>query len=391
MHFTGDRGGLRGFHARDVQEEISGTIDTNDYLKYLHAHGYDYVHDPMGARGEMYYIPQISQLPTRHHPTAWVADRSIDFLKNRDTSKPFFLWSSFIHPHPPFSPPTPWNKLYRGSLMPFPKRPDNMEDLWTHFNRHQNRYKYRDAGLDNRMLQVMRGYYWACISFIDYSVGRIIDELEQQGELDNTLIAWSSDHGELLGDYNCFGKRSFLDAAARVPMLVRYPERFPRGIVEETPCGLMDLIPTFLGAAGISPHNADLDGLDMADLVGNDHRRMIYGQIQRGQRGMYMAYDGNLKYIYSAGDQKEYLLDHRTDAEETRNCAYNILYASEVKTMREKLISFFQNENYTEPLDGNQWKDFGAIAEPKSVDANLLIQDAGWAVPLYNIPGYSRD
>ena len=389
MHFTGDRGGLRGFHARDVQEEISGTTDANDYLKYLHAHGYDYVHDPMGARGEMYYIPQISQLPARHHPTAWVADRSIDFLKNRDTSKPFFLWSSFIHPHPPFSPPTPWNKLYRGSLMPFPKRPDNMEDLWTHFNRHQNRYKYRDAGLDNRMLQVMRGYYWACISFIDYSVGRIIDELEQQGELDNTLIVWSSDHGELLGDYNCFGKRSFLDAAARVPMLVRYPERFPRGIVEETPCGLMDLIPTFLGAAGISDHNADLDGLDMADLVGNGRERMIYGQIQRGQQGMYMAYDGNLKYIYSAGDQKEYLLDHRTDAEETRNCAYNILYASEVKTMREKLIGFFQNEGYTDPLDGNQWKDFGAIAEPKSVDANLLIQDAGWAVPRYNIPGYS--
>ena len=391
MHFTGDRGGLRGFHARDVQEEISGTVDTDDYLKYLHAHGYDHVHDPMGARGEMYYIPQISQLPARHHPTAWVADRSIDFLKNRDTSKPFFLWSSYIHPHPPFSPPTPWNKLYRGSLMPFPKRPDNMEDLWTHFNRHQNRYKYRDAGLDNRMLQVMRGYYWACISFIDYSVGRIIDELEQQGELDNTLIVWSSDHGELLGDYNCFGKRSFLDAAARVPMLVRYPERFPRGVEEETPCGLMDLIPTFLGAADISDHNADLDGLDMADLVGNGRERMIYGQIQRGQRGMYMAYDGNLKYIYSAGDQKEYLLDHRTDAGETRNCAYNILYASEIKAMREKLIGFFQNEGYTEPLDGNQWKDFGAIAEPKSVDANLLIQDAGWAVPLYNIPGYSRD
>ncbi len=389
MHFTGDRRGLRGFHARDVQEELSGTVDTDDYLKYLHAHDYDHVHDPMGARGEMYYIPQISQLPARHHPTAWVADRSIDFLKNRDTSKPFFLWSSFIHPHPPFSPPTPWNKLYRGSLMPIPKRPDNMEDLWTHFNRHQNRYKYRDAGLDNRMLQVMRGYYWACISFIDYSVGRILDELEQQGELDNTLIAWSSDHGELLGDYNCFGKRSFLDAAARVPMLVRYPERFPRGIEEETPCGLMDLMPTFLGAASISRHNADLDGLDMADLVGHGQERMIYGQIQRGQRGMYMAYDGNLKYIYSAGDQKEYLLDHRVDAEETRNCAYNVLYASEIKTMRENLIGFFQNESYTEPLDGNQWKDFGPVSDPKSVDANLLIQDAGWSVPLYDLPGYS--
>ena len=389
MHFTGNRRGLRGFHTRDVQEELCGAVDVDDYLKFVHAQGFDHVHDVMGARGEMYYIPQISQLPARLHPTAWVADRSIDFLQNRDASKPFFLWSSFIHPHPPFSPPTPWNKLYRGALMPLPKRPDNTEDLWTHFNRHQNRYKYRDAGLDDRMLQVMRGYYWACVSFIDYSVGRIIDALEKQGELDHTLIVWSSDHGELLGDYNCFGKRSFLDAAARVPMLARYPDRFPCGVVEETPCGSMDLMPTFLGAAGVSEVEADLDGLDMAGMVGSENKRVIYGQIQRGQRGVYMAYNGDLKYIYSAGDQKEYLLDHRVDAEETRNCAYNVLYASAVKAMRENLIGFFQDEGYTEPLDGGNWKAFDRIAEPKSADANLLIQDAGWATPHYRIPGYS--
>ena len=102
-----------------------------------------------------------------------------------------------------------------------------------------------------------------------------------------------------------------------------------------------------------------------------------------------MAYNGALKYIYSAGDQKEYLLDHRVDAEETRNCAYNVLYASEVKTMRENLIAFFRDEGYAEPLDGDNWKAFDRIAEPQSADANLLIQDAGWAIPHYHIPGYS--
>jgi len=391
MHFTGDRKGLRGFHSRDVQEEMAGSVDADDYLQFVHGEGFEHVHDVMGARGEMYYIPQISQLPARLHPTAWVADQSIEFLKGRDTSKPFFLWSSFIHPHPPFAPPTPWNKLYRGALMPLPKRPDNMEDLWTHFNRNQNRYKYRDAGLDDRMLQVMRGYYWACVSFIDYSVGRIIEALEAQDELDNTLIAWSSDHGELLGDYNCFGKRSFLDVGARVPMLLRHPERFAGGIVDETPCGLMDLIPTFLGAANAGCGEAELDGVDLAGLIGAGQSRTIYGQIQRGQRGMYMAYDGNLKYIYSAGDQKEYLLDHRVDPEETRNCAYNLMYASEVKQMRENLIGFLNDEGYTEPLDGDNWKQYDLIEEPNSVDGNLIIQDAGWAVPHYDIAGYSDD
>ena len=390
MHFTPDKNALRGFDGRNTQEELCRSMEEDDYLQFVQKEGFGHVHDLMGARGEMYYIPQISQFPQRLHPSNWVADRSIDFLNNRDSSKPFFLWTSFIHPHPPFSPPTPWNKLYRGPLMPFPKRPDRMEDLWTHFNRHQNRYKYRDAGLDDRLLQVMWAYYWGCVSFIDYQVGRILSVLEHQGELDNTLIVWSSDHGEFLGDYNCFGKRSFLDAAARVPLLVRYPERFPSGHEEQTPASLIDLIPTFLSAANIDDSDADLDGLDLAILVGMKEQRTLYGQLQHGNRGMYMAYNGELKYIYSAGDQKEYLLDHRTDREETRNCAYNVMYAHEVKHMREGLINFFRADGYTEPLDDNGWRTCNRIELPNSPDAALLIQDAGWSAPLYHIDGYSE-
>ena len=142
-----------------------------------------------------------------------------------------------------------------------------MEDLWTYHNRHQNRYKYRDAGLDDNLLRVMRAYYWACVSYIDYNVGRILDALEAEGELDNTLVVWSSDHGEFLGDYNCFGKRSFLDAAARVPLLARLPGRFPAGVQVDTPASLVDLMPTFACAAEADTNAFDLDGLDLAEIV----------------------------------------------------------------------------------------------------------------------------
>ena len=391
MHFTPDRDALRGFEARDTQEELMPKVAGDDYLACVHEQGFGHVHDVMGARGEMYYIPQVSQLPARLHPTAWVADRSVAFLKNRDRSRPFFLWSSFIHPHPPFSPPTPWNKLYRGPGMPLPKRPEGMEDLWTYHNRRQNRYKYRDAGLDDHLLRVMRGYYWACVSFIDYSVGRILEALEEAGELDHTLVVWTSDHGEFLGDYNCFGKRSFLDAAARVPLVVRCPGRFPAGVTEETPASLVDLIPTFLGAAGADPDDADLDGVDLADLVGKGETRTVYGQMNRSDRGMYMLYNGELKYIYSAADRKEYLLDHRVDPEETRNWAYNPLYAVQTEQMRSALIDFYKAEGYTEPLEGEGWKVYPQPTIPDSPDAMLMIQDAGWAVPQYRIEGYSDE
>ncbi len=389
MHFTPDGQAMRGFETRETQEELRHKLGDDDYLAHVHEHGFEHVHDVMGARGEMYYIPQISQLPARLHASTWVAERSVAFLRNRDRDRPFFLWSSFIHPHPPFSPPTPWNKLYRGPLMPLPKRPGRMEDLWTFYNRHQNRYKYRGAGLDDNMLRVMRAYYWACVSFVDYNVGLILAALEEMGELDNTLIAWSSDHGEMLGDYNCFGKRCFLDPVARVPMIVRFPDRFPSGVTECTPASLVDLMPTFLAAASADAGDADLQGTDLADLVGHGGRRTVYSQIQRGGRGVYMAYNGELKYYYSEPDQKEYLIDHRVDPAETMNRAYNPLCSDDVAVMREELIGTFREEGYTEPLDGDGWKTYPKLEVPESPDGGLLIQDAGWSVPHYRIEGYT--
>ena len=111
------------------------------------------------------------------------------------------------------------------------------------------------------LLRTMRAAYYAAISFIDYQVGRILDSLESEGELDNTLILYTSDHGELLGDYDCYGKRSFLDAAARIPLLVRYPERFEANAQCDTPTSLVDVLPTSLGAAGL-PLQADRSGVE---------------------------------------------------------------------------------------------------------------------------------
>ena len=389
MHFQPVANALRGFHSRDTQEELCETVEEDDYLMHLQAAGFEHVHDVMGARGEMYYLPQVSQLPAHLHASHWVADCSIDFLASRDRSRPFFLWSSYIHPHPPFSPPTPWNKLYRGPNMPRPKRPDYAEDLWTYFNRHQNRYKFRDQGLDDNLLRVMRAYYWACVSFIDYNVGRILKVLEEAGELDRTLVVWSSDHGEFLGDYDCFGKRSFLDAAANVPLLARLPGRFEGGIVEDTPCSLVDLIPTFLGAANAANLGPSLDGVDLAGLVGKKEDRTVYGQLQRGGRANYMACTRQLKYIYSAPDQKEYLLDHEVDPEETQNLAGNTFYAGDLARLRARLISFLEAGGYDEATAEGKWKVHPKLEMPDSPDAGLLIQDAGWSKPFQPIPGYS--
>ena len=185
MHFSPQGRKMWGFETRDYSEEGPGP---DDFTEFLRENGYDHIVAPHGERSEYYYIPQPSQLPARLHHTQWVGDKTLEFLSGRDTGRPFLCWSSFIKPHPPFESPVPWSRLYRSVEMPLPFLPADYEHLHTYWNRHQNRYKYRDQGRDMNLLRTMRAAYYAAISFIDYQVGRILDYLESENELDNTLI-----------------------------------------------------------------------------------------------------------------------------------------------------------------------------------------------------------
>ena len=388
MHFTPDPWALRGFETRDRQEELVQRAEDDDYITFLRANGFDHVYDPFGQRGEMYYIPQIAQMPQRLHGTNWVGDRAVEFIHHTDDSRPFFLWVSFIHPHPPFSPPTPWNKLYRAALMPLPNKPPGYQTLHTYANRFQNRYKYRDRGIDENLVRTIKAYYYACISFIDFQVGRILSALEEEGQIDNTLILFTSDHGEFLGDYDCFGKRSMLDAASRIPLIARYPESFPAGTACETPASLVDLMPTFLSVAGLETSGLELDGMDLRRLLALEDRT-VFSQYQEGPLGVYMAVNRRWKYFYSSPDRREFLFDRLTDPRESRNRAGLSLCAKEKMAMKSRLIEFYSRSGYEEPLDGNEWRHFPQPRIPDDPDAGLLIQDAPWSVGFQRIPGYT--
>lgn len=377
MHFTfDDPREMWGFQRRAFSEEVSGAPG-DDFIASLKEAGYQHVHDPHGVRSEMYYIPQPSQLPAKLHNTTWVVDQSIKFLEERDRNRPFFLMTSFIKPHPPFEVPTPWNKLYRTHQMPLPKRPEGYEHLLTYHNHFQNRYKYRDQATDANLLRIMRAYYYACISFVDYNIGRLLDYLSETGELENTLIIFTSDHGELLGDYNSFGKRCFLDSAARIPLIVCGPGVEPG--LNSTPISLLDVMPTCLEAAGVRWTN-DLPGRSLLGMPEED--RTVYGQFSEGREGLYMIVNRRWKYIYSAPDNKELLFDRKNDPEETRNRAYNPLYREAAERMRSQLISYFQKEGYTKPLSGNSWREYPPLSIPEDPDALLLMQDPEWSLPV---------
>ncbi|MBN1670427.1 MAG: sulfatase-like hydrolase/transferase [Kiritimatiellae bacterium] len=382
-HFTPDPDALRGFQSREMQEE--GRRVTDDYIRYLRDAGYGELIEPHGVRGEMYYVPQVSLLPPRLHPTQWVGDRSVAFVEGQaQGDRPWFLFSSFIHPHPPFAPPSPWHKLYRAPLMPLPKAPPDAEALHTHVNRVQNRYKYRDQGIDLNLLRGMKAHYYACISFIDFQVGRVLDALAATGRLDDTLVLFTSDHGEHLGDYRCFGKRSMHDTCARVPMLARLPGRFDGGRVCDTPVSLVDVAPTLLATASADGACMQTDGVDLKEILeGSATRDTVFAQYQRAGHAIYTAVTPAWKYAYSAADDLEFLFDRVADPAETRNRAGNVFLKDAVAQMRATLQEFLRAGGEAPALDGDGWRRYPRQALPADPDQGLIVQDpAGFKLEL---------
>lgn len=386
-HFTPDCRALRGFQSRDTQEEIPAP-GSDDYVRWLEAEGFGHVHEPHGVRSEMYYIPQVSQLPARLHPTQWVGDRACGFIEEASgAQQPWMLMASFIHPHPPFAPPVPWNKLYRCAAMPPPLRVPDEQALLTHVNAAQNRTKYRDAGWDLNLVRQIRAHYYGCISFVDYQVGRMLQALEAHDQLDRTLILFTSDHGEHLGDRGCFGKRSMHDVAARIPLLARLPQRFRPGITCEAPASLVDVAPTLLSAAGVEADPAAFDGEDLAEVaLGITARKAVFSQYGRGGSASYMAVTDDWKYIYAATDDREFLFSRRGDPAETRNQAASTRTRGHLDRMRQTTLAPWQAADDGEAVSAGGWRRYPVRTMPADPDALLLIQDpSGWDTAL---PGY---
>jgi arylsulfatase A-like enzyme len=375
MHFAPDFRMNWGFGTRDTSEELRH--DT-DYRRFLDRNGYGHVLETYGPRGEYYYLPQPSQLPAALHESSWVADRSVDFIKRRDRSRPFFMMTSFIKPHPPFENPSPWHRLYRALEMPPPFWPENCRDYHSRINTVQNRYKYFDrAGKNDLLYRTMRAAYYSAISFVDYNISRILAALEASGGMDDTLIVFSSDHGELLGDYGCVGKRCVLEASARVPLIVRWPGRVAAGRRVRSPVSLLDLFPTFAeagGADGAPSHPEGVSLLDAARGRGRG-RRVVFSQFQRRWMGHYMAADGQFKYIYSAPDRKEWLFRTGDPVRDGENLAGRRRYADAQAGLKAALRERYARAGDREAFAGADWRKYKTKPFPKNPDYGLLFQD----------------
>lgn len=278
MHFQPPRR-HHGFDRMLLMEETPDTRQEDDYLLYRKSVGFGHIRHAHGVRHLLYHQPQRSLLPEEQHGTRWVADRVIDFLRAHRKRR-WFLWAGWIAPHPPFNAPARWAEYYLDRDVPEPARsPDEalVERL---------RELCHLADIDPQDLPLIRRcrqLYYAQVSFVDEQVGRILDELDRLGLRKDTLVVYTSDHGELLGDHFGWQKCVHYEPVVGVPLIAHFPEG--GGIRSRQFVDGLDLFPTFMAAAGVPlPTGWQYPGGSLrALLAGDDRRSGIIGSSRSGR------------------------------------------------------------------------------------------------------------
>jgi arylsulfatase len=192
-----------------------------------------------------------STLPLSEYYDVYVGQRAKDYLRNYQRTQPWFCWVSFAGPHEPWDTPEPFASMYRPEDMPepIPRPPERRSGPKGELDR-----RFAESprgGIHNA--KELRASYAGKVSLIDDQVGQILSEIEARGELDRTVILFSSDHGEMNGDYDLIHKSNFLNPAVRVPFIISTPEikkSSQAGTTNDCPVEWFDAGPTLAEAAG---------------------------------------------------------------------------------------------------------------------------------------------
>ena len=342
-----------GFDHLQLSDATHGTAN-NDYVEWLQQYHRRDDFDPGMAHGVSAngWVGRPHHLPEEQMHTFWCVDRALKFIRKRDPSTPFFLNISFIDPHPPLTPPAHYYQRYIQRDLPQPV----VGDWAPEFDNAQKGLNPNawEISLDEHDMQCARAAYYGMINFIDDQVGRL---LQNVGGLNDCLVIYTSDHGEMLGDHNMYRKTFPYEASARVPFLMRAPARwkYPREIVCNSPVGLQDIMPTILDAAEIEIPDT-CTGKSLLPIMRGDTdrtREFLHGEhagCYNYKHGNHYVTDGHYKYIWYSQTGQEHLFNLDDDPHETSDLAMQNDAETHLTPWRKRLIEFLKDrpEGFTD-------------------------------------------
>tara|TARA_B100000212_G_scaffold11841_1_gene8548 strand:- start:12 stop:1403 length:1392 start_codon:yes stop_codon:yes gene_type:complete len=270
-------------------------------------------------RGPVLESPEVAD---NAYPDGQIADKTIADLKRITKSKkPFFLACGFLKPHLPFYAPKKYWDLYDRQAIEIAdnrKRPQNAPDQLTGS---EEIHSYHDRGLiynDDAWHRACRHGYYACVSYVDAQVGRIMKTLDQLDIRKNTVVVLWGDHGWHLGEHNFWGKHNVMHLSTRSPLIVSTPGT-KGGQTCDRLVEFVDLYPTILDLVGLKPTNSKLEGFSFKPLL--DKPRMLWKKAAFSRYGPAVSLITPRFNFVRFKDGEKMLFDLRTDPGENFNLA----------------------------------------------------------------------
>ncbi len=254
--------------------------------------------------------------------------RQREAIANGREYQPFLLCASFHHPHPPFHAPEEFWNLYKDADIDLPEYPENLEETYSTLDRWAN-IMYSADEIDIRKpedLRVVRRAYYALTSYIDHKLGQLLDTLRQYGLDRNTVVVFTSDHGEMLGEKGMIQKCNFYEHSARVPLVVSFPDGRGAGRVVREPVNLVDIAPTLCDIGAVDPEiqQGEFDGTTLLPLIDGQSQpdRVTFSEMHTNcvYSTCFMVRQGSYKYTHVTGHDRQ-LFDLSTDPGEWNNLA----------------------------------------------------------------------
>jgi uncharacterized sulfatase len=286
------------------------------------------------------------------------SNRAIDFLSKHNAER-FFLVVSYDEPHGPFLCPRPYSEMYRGFEFPSSR---NLQDSLANKPEHQRvwagpQYSERPAARPLR-----QPGYFGCHTYVDYEIGRVLDAIDKYSP--NALVIYTSDHGDFLASHQLSGKGpAAYDEIARIPFLVRWPGRSPKGATCAHPVSHIDVVPTILDAMGV-PVAKPLEGKSMLASFLNPQVRpneaifMEWGRYEVDHDGfggfqpLRTAFDGRYKLTVNLLTTDE-LYDLETDPGEMINLIGSSEHAAIRNALHDRMIEWMHRTR--DPFRGYYW------------------------------------
>ena len=307
-----------------------GVVD--DYQTWLGENGYlgqEFMH----GMGNNNYLTRTWHLDERAHPTNWVTMQMMKTIKRLDPTRPAFLYCSYQFPHPPLVPLKEFWDMYSDDEIAAPTGQDWLGDPYIFKAMREQETIYSDK----EIRRARRAFYAQC-THIDYAIRLLIGTLRECNLLDDTIIVFLSDHGDMLFDHGMVAKRCFYEESTKIPLIVTgKPVESMAGTVRHDLAEMADVMPTLLHLCGL-PIPQTVEGRALFDNV-LPARDFVFGEVGEGVKATRMIRMRDYKLIYYPCGNVKQLFDLKNDPTESHDCSGAAAYADLLAEMETLMIS----------------------------------------------------